>query len=105
VVQGNIVVPVNRHVLAHLTSLDVIHSLAIPAMRVCQDAIPGMSIPTWFKPTRIGDYKITCAQLCGNSHYGMYATLKVVSQADYDRWLTEQSGKARAAHAAPVDYE
>jgi cytochrome c oxidase subunit 2 len=105
VVQGNIVVPVDKHVVAHVTSLDVIHSLAIPSMRVCQDAIPGMSIPTWFKPTKVGDYKITCAQLCGNSHYGMYATLKVVSQAEYDRWLKEQSGKARAAHAAPVDYE
>jgi cytochrome c oxidase subunit 2 len=105
VVQGNIVVPVNKHVVAHITSLDVIHSFAIPAMRVCQDAIPGMSIPVWFKPTQVGDYKITCAQLCGNSHYGMYATLKVVPQAEYDRWLNEQSGKARAANAAPVNYE
>ena len=105
VVQGSIVVPVDKNVVLHLTSLDVIHSLAIPAMRVCQDAIPGMSIPTWFKPTRVGDYKITCAQLCGNSHYGMYATLKVVPQVEFDRWLVEQSGKARAAHAAPVNYE
>ena len=105
VVQGNIVVPVNKHVVAHLTSLDVIHSLAIPAMRVCQDAIPGMSIPVWFKPTKVGEYKITCAQLCGNSHYGMYATLKVVSPAEFDRWIAEQSAKARAANAAPVNYE
>jgi len=105
VVQGNIVVPVNRYVVAHVTSLDVIHSLAIPAMRVCQDAIPGMSIPTWFKPTKVGEYKITCAQLCGNAHYGMSATLKVVSQAEFDRWLAEQSAKARAANAAPVNYE
>jgi cytochrome c oxidase subunit 2 len=105
VVQGNIAVPVNRHVLVHLTSMDVIHSLAIPAMRVCQDAIPGMSIPVWFKPTKEGEYKITCAQLCGNSHYGMYATLKVVSQGEYDKWLAAQSAKARAANAAPVNYE
>jgi cytochrome c oxidase subunit 2 len=106
VVQGNIVVPVNRDVIVHLTSLDVIHSLAIKAMRVCQDAIPGMTIPTWFKPTRVGEYKITCAQLCGNSHYGMFGTLKVVSQEEFDQWLAEQSAKARAAAAAgPVSYE
>ena len=105
VVQGNLVVPVNKHVVAHVTSLDVIHSLAIPAMRVCQDAIPGMSLPTWFKPTKVGEYQITCAQLCGNAHYGMSATLKVVSQAEFDRWLAEQSAKARAANAAPVNYE
>ncbi len=105
VVQGNIVVPVGKDVVAHVTSLDVIHSFAITSMRVCQDAIPGMTIPTWFKPIRIGEYKITCAQLCGNSHYGMFGTLKVVSQEDYDRWLAEQSGKARSAAAGPVDYE
>ncbi len=105
VVQGNIVVPVNKDVIVHLTSLDVIHSFAVKSMRVCQDAIPGMTIPTWFKPVKEGEYKITCAQLCGNSHYGMFGTLKVVSQADYDVWLAEQSAKARAASAEPVDYE
>jgi cytochrome c oxidase subunit 2 len=98
-------VPVGKPVIAHLTSLDVIHSFAIKSMRVCQDAIPGMTIPTWFTPVKEGEYKITCAQLCGNSHYGMYATLKVVSQAEYDQWLAAQSAKARAAFAAPVDYE
>ena len=105
VVQGNIVVPVNKDVIAHITSLDVIHSFAIKSMRVCQDAIPGMTIPTWFKPVREGEYLITCAQLCGNSHFGMFGTLKVVSQEEYDQWLAEQSAKARSAAAEPVSYE
>jgi cytochrome c oxidase subunit II len=105
VVQNELVVPVGRPVLAHLTSLDVIHSFAVKAMRVCQDAIPGMSIPTWFTPTKEGEYKITCAQLCGNSHYAMVGRLKVVSQAEYDAWLGERSAAARKLGAAPVDYE
>lgn len=99
VVQGNIVVPVGKNVLAQLTSLDVIHSFAIKSMRVCQDAIPGMSSPTWFKPVMTGEYLITCAQLCGNSHYGMRGTLKVVSLEAYTQWLGEQSAKAKAATA------
>lgn len=105
VVQGNIVVPVGRPVIARLTSLDVIHSFAVRSLRVCQDAVPGMSVPTWFTPTRIGEYKITCAQLCGNSHYGMAGVLKVVSAADFDKWVAEQSAKAKGASAAPVSYE
>src|SRR2546429_339193 len=104
VVQRTIMVPVNKPVIAHITGLDVIHSFAIRSMRVCQDAIPGLSIPTWFTPTRIGDYKIACAQLCGNGHYTMQATLKVVSQEEFDKWLAEQSAKARTL-GGPQSFE
>ncbi len=103
-VQGNIFVPVNKPVIAHITGLDVIHSFAIRSMRVCQDAIPGLSIPTWFTPTRTGEYKITCAQLCGNGHYNMSAILKVVSQEEFNKWLAEQSAKAKTM-GEPVSYE
>ena len=69
-------------------------------MRVCQDATPGLSVPAWFTPVKEGKYKVSCAQLCGNSHYAMLGSLEVVSQADYDKWLAEQSAKAK-----PVSYE
>jgi cytochrome c oxidase subunit 2 len=105
VVQGSFVVPVNKPVVLHISSLDVIHSLAIRSMRICQDATPGLSVPAWFTPVKEGIYTVSCAQLCGVSHYGMRATLEVVSQADYDKWLAEQSAKARSAGAAPVSYE
>lgn len=104
VVQGNFVVPVNKNVVVNITSMDVIHSFAIRSMRVCQDATPGLRVSTWFKPVLEGDYKITCAQLCGNSHYGMAAVLKVVSQAEYDKWLALQADKSKGA-TAPVSYE
>ncbi|MEE9288085.1 MAG: cytochrome c oxidase subunit II, partial [Bacteroidota bacterium] len=35
--------PVNKPVIVHLTSKDVIHSFGIPVMRVKQDVIPGMT--------------------------------------------------------------
>lgn len=41
--------PTGRDIFVRLTSKDVIHSFAIPTMRVKQDAIPGMEIPIWFK--------------------------------------------------------
>jgi len=105
VVQRDVVVPVGKPVVMHLTSLDVIHSLAIPAMRICQDAIPGMRIPVWFTPKEEGEYMSTCAQLCGTAHDGMYGVLKVVSPAEYDAWILDQSEKARAAAGQPVSYE
>ena len=105
VLQGTIVVPVGRPAVIHLTSLDVIHSFSVPAMRITQDAIPGMSIPFWFTPVKTGEYKIVCAQLCGSSHYGMFGILRVVEPEDYASWLSEQSQRASAASGPPVSYE
>lgn len=86
-------VPVNKPVVAYISSKDVIHSFKVVAFRVTQDAIPGMRIPTWFKPTETGRYQITCAQLCGNGHTGMAGGFLVVdTQEDYDAWLASMSG-------------
>jgi cytochrome c oxidase subunit 2 len=91
-------VPVNKPVLIYLSSKDVIHSLKIISMRVCQDAIPGLRIPTWFKPTQVGRYQINCAQLCGFGHAGMTGGfLTVDTQADYDKWLKSKTKTAPAS--------
>jgi len=90
---NDIHVPVNKPVIIYLGSRDVVHSLKIIAMRVCQDAIPGLRVPVWFTPTEIGKYQINCAQLCGNGHYSMSGGyLTVDSQADYETWLKSKSG-------------
>ena len=102
VVQNSeIVVPVNKPVIAHISSLDVIHSFAVMSMRITQDAIPGLSIPVWFTPTKTGNYLITCAQLCGNGHSSMRGILRVVTAADFDAFLKSKSGSATSA----VSYE
>jgi len=91
-------VVVNKPVIVYLSSKDVIHSLKIISMRVCQDAIPGLRIPLWFTPTRTGVYQINCAQLCGPSHAEMSGGfLTVESQADYDKWLASKSQAANTA--------
>lgn len=91
---NEIAVPVNKPVILHITSLDVIHSFALRPFRMCQDAIPGMNIPVHFVPTKEGKYMITCAQLCGNSHYFMRGYFTVYSQSEYDKWLASKSVSA-----------
>lgn len=84
-------VPVNKPVVIMLTSKDVIHSFKVIAMRVCQDAIPGVPIPLHFTPNTIGVFQINCAQLCGIGHSSMaHGRIHVDSQADYDKWLAEK---------------
>jgi cytochrome c oxidase subunit 2 len=94
-VLNEIHVPVNKPVIAYISSKDVIHSFKLLAMRVTQDAIPGMRVPIWFKPVKEGKYQIYCAQLCGNGHASMAGGMVVVeSQTAYDKWLALKVGAA-----------
>ncbi len=86
---GEMHVPVNRPIIVDVMSKDVIHDFCIPNMRVAQDAIPGSIIPLWFIPVKTGSYEIVCAQLCGNNHSLMKATLVVDTEADYEKWFNE----------------
>jgi cytochrome c oxidase subunit 2 len=87
---NQLVLPVNRPVIIYLSSKDVIHSFSLIQMRVKQDAIPGMSVPVWFTPTRTGQWEINCSQLCGLGHYRMRGFYSIKTQTDYDTWMKEQ---------------
>lgn len=109
VVMGELHVPVDRPVIVEITSKDVIHNFALPAMRAAQDAIPGSVIPMWFKPIKTGTYEIVCGQLCGLGHYGMKGSIVVDNAADYQAWLKErvelsgnQAGSSPPAAPAPA---
>jgi cytochrome c oxidase subunit 2 len=110
-------IPVNRPILVHLSTKDVIHSFNLPTMRVKQDAIPGMVIPIHFTAVRTTPpeavqpacvatktcWEIACAQLCGLSHYRMKGYFTVHDEAGYEAWLAENAPKpaAPAVAAAP----
>ena len=99
---GEIVLPVNRAVRVQIGAKDVLHSFYIPHFRVQLNAVPGM--PTYFqftprfttaqmreklnKPTF--DYVLLCAKICGAGHYNMQTKVTVVSQQEYEVWLSNQ---------------
>ncbi|MFC2969779.1 cytochrome c oxidase subunit II [Acidimangrovimonas pyrenivorans] len=82
-----VVVPVGKTVVVQITGADVIHSWAVPAFGVKQDAVPGRLAEAWFKAEKEGVYFGQCSELCGKDHAYMPIEVKVVSQADYDKWL------------------
>lgn len=88
-----LVIPVNTNILFDLQARDVLHSFWVPSLRLKQDAIPGRIIKGWFNATKIGEYDIACAEICGPGHGKMAARLKVVSQKDYDKFLKDSSKK------------
>jgi cytochrome c oxidase subunit II len=103
VTTGELHVPVDRPVIAELSSKDVIHDFFVPDMRIAGDAIPGSLIPIWFTPVKTGSYEVVCAQLCGLGHYGMKGTLVVDTPQDYQAWLKERAELAgtQTTPAAP----
>lgn len=90
--QNLIAVPVNRPIKVIVRSRDVLHSFFVPALRVKQDAVPGMGIPIHFTATKVGEYEVACAELCGMQHFRMRSRFLVMSDAGFEAWL-----KARTA--------
>jgi cytochrome c oxidase subunit II len=91
---------VNHDYVIDLTSRDVVHNFFIPAFRIKQDAVPGMLIKVWVRPTVIGTYELACAELCGLGHYRMRALVIVQSDSDYTAWLRSQGVAISSAPAA-----
>ena len=83
--------PLNRTVVVHLTSRDVIHSFTLNEMRVRQDAVPGMTMHTWFTPVVAGQWDIACSQLCGLGHYRMRGQYRVLPQPQWEEWLRQET--------------
>ncbi len=85
----DLVVPVNTPVKINLVSLDVLHSLFIPAFRIKSDMVPGREKMMWFLPQREGEYDLYCAEYCGLQHSYMNANVRVLSQEDYKTWYAD----------------
>ncbi len=81
-----LVVPLGK-VRFNMTSSDVIHSMYIPAFRVKQDVVPGITSVLWFEAIKLGTYDLFCTEYCGLDHSGMLAKVKVVSQFEFISWL------------------
>jgi cytochrome c oxidase subunit 2 len=87
-VDNEVVVPVNKVVKVLITANDVLHAWALPSFGVKRDAVPGRINETWFKAEKVGTYYGQCSELCGIKHAFMPITVRVVSDEDYQEWLT-----------------
>ncbi len=99
---GELHVPVNKHIHLDFSAVDVIHAFWVPQLRLKQDTIPGTPTHLDFYPTKIGEYPVVCAELCGSYHGGMRTTMVVESEEDYQKWLAEQLAVAQADNSAKV---
>ncbi len=84
-------VPSGVPIALELESIDVNHSLYIPAYRVKQDVIRGKTNILVIDPEKPGSYDIACAEFCGLEHSMMYTKLVVMEMDSFNRWYGKKS--------------
>jgi len=94
-------VPVNTNVRFYVTSIDVMHSWAVPAFGVKNDAIIGRLNQGWFNVRQEGLYYGQCSQICGSGHAYMPIAVRVVSKEAFDKWV---ASKKAAQLPAPTEF-
>lgn len=94
------VVPTGTTVTLDIISSDVIHSWWIPKLGGKADATPGHVNHTWFKISKEGVYRGTCAELCGYNHADMRAVVRAVSPDAFEAWARRQRADIRRSQQA-----
>ncbi len=92
-----LVVPIHRKIRFLVTSNDVIHSWWVPALGIKRDAIPGFIHEAWARIEKPGTYRGQCAELCGMRHGYMPIVVVAKTQADFKKWVAEQTGKKQVS--------
>jgi cytochrome c oxidase subunit 2 len=87
-----LVIPAGKVVKFIVTADDVIHSFAMPAFWIKQDANPGQLHETWAKVDRPGVYFGQCSELCGARHAFMPIAIEVRPQAQFAQWVAAKGG-------------
>jgi len=86
------VIPAGKVVKFIITADDVIHSFAVPAFWIKQDANPGQLHETWAKVDRPGVYFGQCSELCGARHGYMPIGVEVTSPTQFAAWVASKGG-------------
>ncbi len=87
--------PVGKTVQIDLSSRDVIHSFWVIDFLYKKDMFPGKTNHMYFTPQVEGTYMGKCAELCGEFHSMMLFQVKVVSQAEYETYLSSLAAKGQ----------
>lgn len=112
----------DAHVMIYLKTQDVLHSFYFPNLRLKQDALPGKTIPMWFRvteanvkfdpttmkvvelnPKKTEDrWEFACAELCGARHYAMRGRLYVHdTRKSFEAWMAHAYSQQQSRDAEP----
>lgn len=102
IVSGELHIPQGKTIQLNLTAQDVIHSFWVPQFRLKQDALPGVESGLRFVASKVGQYPVVCAELCGSYHGGMRSQVSVDTPEAFAAWVTENRPATAAMAQPPV---
>ena len=86
-VDNRLVLPLGVPIRFVVTSLDVIHSWAVPSLSIKVDAVPGRLNQFIVEVNKPGIYFGQCSELCGPLHGYMPIVISVVPASEFEKWL------------------
>jgi cytochrome c oxidase subunit II len=89
--------PEGESVEFNIRAKDVIHAFWIPAFRIQEDAVPGITTHWRATPDRLGSYPVICNLLCGLGHSLMRSRVHVVPEGQFRAWLASRQGASPGA--------
>lgn len=90
IVSGELHLPVDQTVKLDIDATDVLHAFWVPEFRLKQDAVPGQQTHLRFTPSKVGEYPVICAELCGAYHGAMRTRAIVQTPEDFKAWQESQ---------------
>jgi len=89
-VDNPVILPIDTHIRVIITSLDVLHSWAVPSLGVKVDAAPGRLNQAFIYLKREGVFYGQCSELCGVNHGFMPIVVKGVSVDEFLAWVSKE---------------
>jgi len=86
---NELVVPVDATVNLSIDSTDIVHRWFIPELGGQVEAVPGEVVETSFRADEEGVYEGQSNQFSGTGYPAMRAWVRVVSQEEYDQYLSD----------------
>jgi cytochrome c oxidase subunit 2 len=70
----------------------------VPEWRVKQDVLPGENLVKELRvtPTQLGNFQVLCAELCGGAHAYMNSPVVVMTQEDFNSWVSKEVSSSMA---------
>lgn len=93
-VDEEMVIPANTTIRVIGTAADSMHGWTVPGFGIKKTVIPGRLNEGWINVREEGLYFGQCSQICGNGHSYMPIAVRVVSKAEFDKWVEDKKKAA-----------